>query len=149
MSQPPIHPRTRQQKKWLKQTRFGTRPSDWSGDFNQSMREFYRIVLPVSLKLERWNDINPRSGLINELRLPGQREYKQSMVSFDGHEEWQRSLGLRGLSTRCVPLSGVKMTLFRSIWTSAPAYNPKQMAAYACAVPTTRMSRNSSPSAAA
>lgn len=95
-------------EQWLKQTRFGTRPADWSGDFNQSMREFYRIVLPVNLKLERWNDINPRSGLINELRLvlrlPGQREYKQGMVSFDGHEEWQRSLGLRGLSTRCVPL---------------------------------------------
>lgn len=72
------------------------------------MREFYRIVLPVSLKLERWNDINPRSGLINELRLvlrlPGQRQYRQGMVSFDGYEEWQRSLGLRGLSTRCVPL---------------------------------------------
>ncbi|EJO94410.1 hypothetical protein A471_08258 [Ectopseudomonas mendocina DLHK] len=95
-------------EQWLKQTRFGTRPADWSGDFNQSMREFYRIVLPVSLKLERWNDINPRLGVINELRLvlrlPGQREYRQGMVSFDGHEEWQRSLGLRGLSTRCVPL---------------------------------------------
>lgn len=58
------------------------------GDFNQSMREFYRIVLPVSLKLERWNDINSRSSVINELRLvlhlPGQREYRQGMVSFDG-----------------------------------------------------------------
>jgi|SRR5690606_27992211 hypothetical protein len=72
------------------------------------MREFCRIVLPVSLKLERWNDINPRSAVINELRLvlrlPGQREYRQGMVSFDGYEEWQRSLGLRGLSTRCIPL---------------------------------------------
>jgi hypothetical protein len=52
------------------------------------MREFYRIVLPVSLKLERWNDINSRSSVINELRLvlhlPGQREYRQGMVSFDG-----------------------------------------------------------------
>lgn len=57
-------------EQWIKQTRFGIRPADWSGNFNKSMREFYRIVLPVSLKLERWNDIDPRSGRwVNELRL--------------------------------------------------------------------------------
>lgn len=96
-------------EQWLKKTRFGTRPADWSGDFNQSMREFYRIVLPVSLKLERWNDIDSRSGRwVNELRLvlrlPGQREYRQGMVSFDGYEEWQRSTGLMSSTKRCMPL---------------------------------------------
>lgn len=96
-------------EQWLKQTRFGSRPADWSGDFTATMRAFYQIVLPVSLKLERWNDIDPRSGQwVNELRLvlrlPGQREYRQGMVSFDGHEEWQRSTGLTGSAKRCVPL---------------------------------------------
>lgn len=96
-------------EQWIKQTRFGIRPADWSGDFAATMRAFYQIVLPVSLKLERWNDIDPRSGRwVNELRLvlrlPGQREYRQGMVSFDGHEEWQRSTGLLGSATRCVPL---------------------------------------------
>lgn len=96
-------------ERWIKQTRFGIRPADWSGNFNESMREFYRIVLPVSLKLERWNDIDPRSSRrVNELRLvlrlPGQREYSQGMVSFDGHEEWKRSTGLFGSAKRCIPL---------------------------------------------
>ncbi|MBA1274950.1 toxin VasX [Stutzerimonas azotifigens] len=96
-------------EQWIKQTRFGIRPADWSGDFTATMRAFYKVVLPVSLTLERWNDIDPRSGQwVNELRLvlrlPGQREYRQGMVSFDGHEEWKRSSGLLGSAKRCVPL---------------------------------------------
>ncbi len=96
-------------EQWIKQTRFGIRPADWSGDFTATMRAFYQVVLPVSLTLERWNDIDPRSGQwVSELRLvlrlPGQREYRQGMVSFDGHEEWKRSSGLLGSAKRCVPL---------------------------------------------
>lgn len=96
-------------QQWLKQTRFGPRPADWSGDLPGTLRAFYRIVLPVSLRLERWNDINPRTGQwVNELRLvlrlPGQREYLQGMVSFDGHEEWTRQTGLFGSAGRCTPL---------------------------------------------
>ncbi len=96
-------------EQWIKQTRFGIRPADWSGDFTATMRAFYQVVLPVSLTLERWNDIDPRSGQrVNELRLvlrlPGQREYRQGMVSFDGQEEWKRSTGLLGSAKRCVPL---------------------------------------------
>lgn len=96
-------------EQWIKQTRFGIRPAEWSGSFNATMRAFYQVVLPVSLKLERWNDIDPRSGQwVNELRLvlrlPGQREYRQGMVSFDGHEEWKRSTGLLGSAKRCVRL---------------------------------------------
>ncbi|RMH85380.1 hypothetical protein EA796_07670 [Pseudomonas sp. AOB-7] len=94
-------------EQWIKQTRFGIRPADWSGDFAATMRAFYQIVLPVNLALERWNDMGP-SGVVNELRLvlrlPGQREYRQGMVSFDGHEEWKRSTGLLGSAKRCVPL---------------------------------------------
>jgi len=67
--EPPTHlSKDSPAEKWGS-SHFGTRPADWSGGFDQSMREFYRIVLPVSLKLERWNDINPRSGVVNELRL--------------------------------------------------------------------------------
>jgi len=38
------------------------------------------------------------------LRLPGQHEYRQGMVSFDGHEEWTRTTGLFGSAGRCTPL---------------------------------------------
>lgn len=104
-----IYTRDTPLEQWIKQTRFGIRPAGWSGDFAATMRALYQIVLPVSLSLERWNDIDPRSGQwVNELRLvlrlPGQREYRQGMVSFDGHEEWQRSTGLLGSAKRCVPL---------------------------------------------
>ncbi|WP_165666461.1 toxin VasX [Metapseudomonas otitidis] len=96
---------------WLKQTRFGTRPADWSGSLTGTLEAFWRIVLPVSLKLERWNDINPRTGQwVNEIRLvlhlPGQTEYQQGMITFSGYEEWERSHGLLDDATlRCIPLT--------------------------------------------
>ncbi|MFV0888350.1 toxin VasX [Metapseudomonas otitidis] len=96
---------------WLKQTRFGTRPADWSGSLTRTLEAFWRIVLPVSLKLERWNDINPRTGKwVNEIRLvlhlPGQTEYQQGMITFSGYEEWEQSHGLLGDATlRCIPLT--------------------------------------------
>lgn len=96
---------------WLKQTRFGTRPADWSGSLTGTLEAFWRIVLPVSLKLERWNDINPRTGKwVNEIRLvlhlPGQTEYQQGMITFSGYEEWEQSHGLLGDATlRCIPLT--------------------------------------------
>jgi hypothetical protein len=96
-------------EQWLKQTRFGRRPADWAGDFAGTMRAFYQIVLPVRLSLESWNQQNPRTGAIVEerrlyLRLPGQQEYRQGMVSFEGHEEWKHETGLFGSASRCVPL---------------------------------------------
>lgn len=96
---------------WLKQTRFGIRPADWSGSLTGTLEAFWRIVLPVSLKLERWNDINPRTGKwVNEIRLvlhlPGQTEYQQGMITFSGYEEWEQSHGLLGDATlRCIPLT--------------------------------------------
>lgn len=96
---------------WLKQTRFGTRPADWSGSLTRTLEAFWRIVLPVSLKLERWNDINPHTGKwVNEIRLvlhlPGQTEYQQGMITFSGYEEWEQSHGLLGDATlRCIPLT--------------------------------------------
>ncbi len=56
-------------------------------------------MLPVSLKLERWQEINPRTGqMMREvrlvLRLPGQQTYRQGMVSFEGEEEWKQKTGM-------------------------------------------------------
>jgi hypothetical protein len=96
-------------QQWLKQTRFGTRPADWAGSYASSMRAFYQIVLPVRMSLERWNEQNPRTGAIVEerrlyLRLLGQQVYRQGMLSFSGHEEWQQHSSLFRSSTRCLPL---------------------------------------------
>lgn len=90
---------------WLKQTRFGTRPADWSGSLTGTLEAFWRIILPVSLILERRQGLNTRGQWVNEmalvLHLPGQSEYQQGMVTFDGYEEWEDlSLNRRW----CVPL---------------------------------------------
>ena len=88
-------------------------------------------MLPVSLKLERWHDINPRTGqLVEELRLvlelPGQQEYRQGMVSFEGTEHWQYSSGLFGLggSAQCLRLAWDehdKLPFYPDIGSPAPA----------------------------
>ena len=80
-----------------------------TGDFAGTMRAFYQIVLPVRLSLESWNEQNQRTGAIVEerhlyLRLPGQKQYRQGMVSFDGIEEWKYETGMFGSARRCVPL---------------------------------------------
>ncbi|GAA6131488.1 toxin VasX [Halopseudomonas sabulinigri] len=99
-------------EQWLKQLFCGARPATWSGSLTKTLQQLYQIVLPVTLKLERWHDINPRTGqLVEELRLvlelPGQQEYRQGMVSFEGTEHWQYSSGLFGLggSTQCLRLA--------------------------------------------
>lgn len=78
---------------WLKQTRFGIRPADWSGSVTGTLEAFWRIILPVSLILERRQGLNTRGQWVNEmalvLHLPGQSEYQQGMVTFDGYEEWE------------------------------------------------------------
>ena len=99
-------------EQWLKQLFCGTRPATWSASLTKTLQQLYQIVLPVTLKLERWHDINPRTGqLVEELRLvlelPGQQEYRQGMVSFEGTEHWQYSSGLFGLggSDQCLRLA--------------------------------------------
>jgi hypothetical protein len=96
-------------EQWLKQTRFGNRPADWSEDSIGTLRALYQIVLPVSLKLERWQEINPRTGRVMRelrlvLRLPGQQSYRQGMVSFEGEEEWKQSTGVFSAVRRTRPL---------------------------------------------
>lgn len=38
------------------------------------------------------------------LHLPGQQEYRQGMISFDGEEEWKRQADLFNSIGQCVPL---------------------------------------------
>lgn len=96
-------------EQWLKQSRFGTRSADWSYTLSGTLEKLYQIVMPVSLKLERWQEVNPRTGQIVQevrlvLRLPGQREYRQGMLSFDGEEEWEQAIGLFSNVKHCRPL---------------------------------------------
>jgi hypothetical protein len=98
---------------WFKNTRFGTRPADWSGSFARTLQALYQALFPVRLSLERWSEINPHNGhLINELRLvirlTGQTEYRHGMLSLEGHEEWQTERGLLDFGSpllRCVPFA--------------------------------------------
>ncbi|WP_222909695.1 toxin VasX [Pseudomonas sp. DNDY-54] len=97
---------------WVKQTRFGIRPADWSGSYEKSMIEFYQMVMPVKMELKRWTDRDPRTfEPVREIRLflilPGQKAYSQGMLSFSGSEEWERESGLLSFGPTngmCIPL---------------------------------------------
>lgn len=97
---------------WVKQTRFGTRPADWSGSYEQSMAAFYQMVMPVRMELKRWTDRDPRTfEPVREIRLflmlPGQKAYSQGMLSFSGSEEWEHESGLLSFGpahSTCIPL---------------------------------------------
>ncbi|MBN7822584.1 hypothetical protein [Bowmanella yangjiangensis] len=40
-------------EKWVKQTRFDTRPADWSKTYVESMVAFYQMLMPASMELRR------------------------------------------------------------------------------------------------
>lgn len=44
---------------WVKGTRFGARPADWSNSYEMSMTEFYKVVFPISFEAYRLNELNP------------------------------------------------------------------------------------------
>jgi hypothetical protein len=99
-------------EKWVKHTRFGTRPAEWSKTHAESMIAFYQMVMPVSMELQRWREQNPYGDFANEIRLVllvpmfQQTDYEQGMVIFDGMEEWSISRGMLDFSDNrsCVPL---------------------------------------------
>lgn len=99
-------------EKWVKHTRFGTRPAEWSKTHAESMIAFYQMVMPISMELWRWSEQNPYGGFANEIRLVllvplfQQTDYEQGMVIFDGMEEWSISRGMLDFSDNrsCVPL---------------------------------------------
>lgn len=99
-------------EKWVKHTRFGTRPAEWSKTHAESMIAFYQMVMPISMELQRWREQNPYGGFANEIRLVllvplfQQTDYEQGMVIFEGMEEWSISRGMLDFSDNrnCVPL---------------------------------------------
>lgn len=85
---------------WVKGTRFGTRPADWSSSYEKSMTEFYKVVFPISFEAYRLNELNPYRGMQTStyvlLRLPGKSELADDMIYFKGHETWGSFFGLGG-----------------------------------------------------
>ncbi len=78
-------------ERWLAKTRFGIKPADWAGEYRNEMERLYQVVFPVTLTLERYPSLNPRTGNhIQEclllLELPGQPGLTRSMIHFEGHE---------------------------------------------------------------
>lgn len=85
---------------WVKHTRFGTRPADWAGSYEQSMTEFYKIVFPITFQAYRLNELHPYRGMQQItyllLRLPGKDALTDTMIHFKGAEIWGGFLGLGG-----------------------------------------------------
>lgn len=80
-------------ERWVSRTRFGTRPEVWATSYSSEMIELYKVVFPVTLELERYPELNPRTGSHVEvtwliLRLPGQAKLVDEMIRFEGEEEW-------------------------------------------------------------
>lgn len=87
-------------EKWVKQTRFGTRPADWADSYEQSMTELYKILFPIVFEAYRLNELNPRKGMqpitYLMLHLPGKEVLTDDMVHFKGEEVWGGFLGHGG-----------------------------------------------------
>jgi len=85
---------------WVKGTRFGTRPADWSTSYEKSMTEFYKVVFPISFEAYRINELNPYRGMQTItymlLRLPGKNTLTDDMIHFKGYETWGSFFGLGG-----------------------------------------------------
>ncbi len=85
---------------WVKRTRFGTQPADWSNSYEKSMTEFYKVVFPISFEAYRLNELNPYRGMQTItyvlLRLPGKCALTDDMIHFKGHETWGSFFGLGG-----------------------------------------------------
>lgn len=90
---------------WVKHTRFGTRPAEWAGSYEQSMSEFYKIVFPIVFEAYRLNELNPYHGMqaitYLMLRLPGKSALTDEMIHFKGEEIWG---GIFGLGSRRKPV---------------------------------------------
>ncbi|CAI8830344.1 PT-TG domain-containing protein [Pseudomonas sp. IT-P100] len=79
-------------EKWVKGTRFGISPADWSKTYAETMTEFYKIVFPISFDAYRLNELNPYRGMVEStylmLKLPGKTEITDNMILFEGEEIW-------------------------------------------------------------
>ncbi|HSX71397.1 MAG TPA: hypothetical protein VLF16_10735, partial [Pseudomonas sp.] len=99
-------------EQWVARTRFGVNRAAWAGNYVSEMTELYKVVFPITLELERYPELNPRTSdhiqvtwLI--LRLPAQTRLEDWMIHFTGAEVWDNHgwLGLRD-STRLVEWTG-------------------------------------------
>lgn len=88
-------------EKWVKGTRFGISPADWSGSYQASMIEFYKVVFPISFDTYRLNELNPYRGMQEItyliLRLPGKEVLTDDMLHFKGEEVWGGLFGFGSL----------------------------------------------------
>lgn len=88
-------------EKWVKGTRFGVSPADWSGSYQSAMIEFYKIVFPIGFDAYRLNELNHYKGMVETtyliLRLPGQTQLKDEMIHFKGEEVWGGLFGFGSL----------------------------------------------------
>lgn len=78
-------------ERWLANTRFGTMPADWAGQYTEEMQRLYKVVFPVKLRLERvqrydfGNNTHVQDCWLL-LDLPGQARMTESMIHFEGNE---------------------------------------------------------------
>ena len=77
---------------WVANTRFGTMPAGWAGNFMKEMQHLYKSVFPIKLRLETAPHLNPRTGdhaniCMLLLELPGQTKLGDTMIHFKGHEQ--------------------------------------------------------------
>lgn len=78
-------------ERWIANTRFGTMPADWAGQYTEEMERLYKVVFPVKLKLEKVPRLNPYTGTHVQdcwllLDLPGQARMTEGMIHFEGNE---------------------------------------------------------------
>lgn len=76
---------------WVANTRFGSMPAEWAGDFTREMQHLYNAVFPIKLRLVNSQELNPRTGnqvplCMLLLELPGQSELSDEMIHFKGME---------------------------------------------------------------
>lgn len=98
-------------EKWVARTRFGNRPEKWSSSYTAEMTELYKVVFPITLELERYPELNPRTGSHIEvtwliLRLPGQVKLTDEMIHFEGMEIWDGNGWFRQDVTTSVSWTG-------------------------------------------
>ncbi|KKM84235.1 hypothetical protein LCGC14_1301290 [marine sediment metagenome] len=80
-------------ERWVANTRFGVNPAAWSHNYHEEMTQLYALLFPISLRLERYPELNPRTGRHVEvtwliLRLQGQNTLTDEMIYFEGQEVW-------------------------------------------------------------
>ncbi|AWM93019.1 hypothetical protein DJ564_20585 [Pseudomonas sp. 31-12] len=87
-------------EKWIKGTKYGSSPAEWSKSYEESMLELYKVIFPISFDAYRLNELNPYRGMVEStyliLRLPGKNTLTDDMIIFEGEEVWGGIFGYGG-----------------------------------------------------